>query len=258
VQDLGLIGLLQHVQLLPFAMPFISIPGSTLGNRNMAGEAVAMAIPFGVAVIATPRRGRARLAAGIALLLAELMFLAVTRARGAWIGGALGVVMFFVVRRPALPRKALLLSIPVVAVGAAGAVTLKKRQYSSVGTTTSPTYSLGNAATSGVGYAIGDGQGVRSVTRNSAGNWTFTLSDPYAYLVGVEVALISNASGAVTSPLCPIAIVSGSTNVATNTSVGSGGTIRLILMASDGQTATDPADGDTLTFHFVLGTTSAL
>jgi len=118
----SLIGLLQHVQLLPFAMPFISVPGSTLGNRNMAGEAVAMAIPFGFAVIAIRGRGRARLAAGIALLLAELLFLAVTRARGAWIGGALGVVAFFVVRRPALPRKALLLLIPVAAVVLAAAL----------------------------------------------------------------------------------------------------------------------------------------
>jgi hypothetical protein len=40
--------------------------------------------------------------------------------------------------------------------------------------------------------------------------------------------------------------------------VGNGGTIRLILMASDGSTATDPADGDSLTFHFTLGLTSAL
>lgn len=147
---------------------------------------------------------------------------------------------------------------PVVAVGALGAVTLKKRQYSSVGTTTSPTYSLGNAATSGVGYAVGDTQGVRSVVRNSAGDYTFTLSDSYAYLVGVDVALISNATGAVTAPLAPIAIVSGSTNVATNTALGNGGTIRLILMGSDGSTPTDPADGDTLTFHFILGNTSAL
>jgi hypothetical protein len=154
--------------------------------------------------------------------------------------------------------KALVDLYPVVAVGAAGAVTLKKRTYSATGTSNSPTYSLGDAPTSGVGYAYGDGQGVRKVVRNSAGNWTFTLSDPYAYLVSVEVALISNATGAVTSPLCPIAIVSGSTNVATNTAVGDGGTIRLILMASDGSTATDPASGDTLTFHFVLGTTSAL
>jgi len=154
--------------------------------------------------------------------------------------------------------KALVDLYPVVAVGGSGAVTLKKRNYSSVGTTTSPTYSLGNAATSGVGYAVGDGQGVRSVTRNSAGNWTFVLSDPYAYLVSVEVALISNTSGAVTSPLCPVAIDTDGTNVATNTALGNCGTIQVLLMASDGSTATDPASGDTLTFHFVLGLSSAL
>ena len=54
----SLIGLLQHVQLLPFAMPSISVPGSTLGNRNMAGEAVAMAAPFGLAAVALQRGAR--------------------------------------------------------------------------------------------------------------------------------------------------------------------------------------------------------
>jgi O-antigen ligase len=101
----SLIGLLQHVQLLPFTIPIISVPGSTLGNRNMAGEAVAMALPFGFAVVASQGRARARFALAIAVLLGELLFLAVTRARGAWIGGVLGVVAFFVVRRPALPPK---------------------------------------------------------------------------------------------------------------------------------------------------------
>jgi O-antigen ligase len=118
----SLIGLLQHVQLLPFSLPIISVPGSTFGNRNMAGEAVAMAIPFGFAAVALQRRSLPRLAAALALLLAELVFLAVTRARGAWIGGALGVVVFFVVRRPAVPRKALLLAIPAAAAVLAAAL----------------------------------------------------------------------------------------------------------------------------------------
>ncbi len=147
---------------------------------------------------------------------------------------------------------------PVVSVGGAGAVTLKRRRYSSVGTSLTPTYSLDNAPTTGVGLAVGDGQGVRSVVRNSAGNWTFTLSEPYAYLVGVSVALISNTTGAVTSPLCPIAVDSDGTVVTTNTALGNGGTIQVVLMASDGSTATDPASGDTLTFHFELGLLSAL
>lgn len=147
---------------------------------------------------------------------------------------------------------------PVVEVGAGGAVTLQKRTYTATGTSNKPTYSLSDAPTSGVGYAYGDGQGVRKVVRNGAGDWTFTLSDPYAYLVSVEVALISNTTGTVTSPLCPIAIDTSGTDVTTNTAIGDGGTIQILLMASDGSTATDPAEGDTLTFHFVLGTTSAL
>lgn len=147
---------------------------------------------------------------------------------------------------------------PIVSVGALGAVTLKRRRYSATGTSNSPTYSTDSAPTTGVGFAVGDGQGVRSITRNSAGNYTFTLSDSYAYLVGVDVALISNTSGTVTAPLCPIAIDTDGTNVATNTALGNGGTIQLVLMASDGSTPTDPASGDTLTFHFILGLSSAL
>ena len=118
----ALIGLLQHVQLLPFAIPIISVPGSTLGNRNMAGEAVALAIPFGFAVVASQGRVRTRLAFAIAISLAELLFLAATRARGAWIGGALGITAFFVVRRPALPGRTRLLLVPVAAVVLAAAL----------------------------------------------------------------------------------------------------------------------------------------
>jgi hypothetical protein len=47
----ALLGLLQHLRLLPFAIPVISLPGSTFGNRNMAGEAVAMSIPFTLAAL---------------------------------------------------------------------------------------------------------------------------------------------------------------------------------------------------------------
>ena len=50
----------------------------------------------------------------VGLLLAQLLYLAATRARGAWIGGALGIVAFVVVRRPALPRATGLLLIPIV------------------------------------------------------------------------------------------------------------------------------------------------
>jgi O-antigen ligase len=111
----SLIGLLQHVELLPFAMPVISTPGSTFGNRNMAGEAVALAVPFGFAAAGARGSGRLWRAAAVLLLIAELLFLAATRARGAWIGAAAGIVVFLVVRRPALPRAARLAILPIAA-----------------------------------------------------------------------------------------------------------------------------------------------
>jgi O-antigen ligase len=128
----SVIGLLQHVELLPFAVPVISVPGSTFGNRNMAAEAVAMSLPFGFAVLASGRLLGARAAGGAAeapgwlrpglvaaLLLVELLYLAATRARGGWIGGAFGIAAFLAVRRPAVPRAARLALIPI-----AGAVAI--------------------------------------------------------------------------------------------------------------------------------------
>jgi len=117
----SLIGLLQHVDLQPLSLPVISVPGSTFGNRNMGGEAVAMALPFAFATIAQARRRGLRSGVAIGLLLAELAYVAVTRARGAWIGGGLGIVAFFLVRRPVFTRRAWLV-LPVGAVVLAAAV----------------------------------------------------------------------------------------------------------------------------------------
>lgn len=146
---------------------------------------------------------------------------------------------------------------PVVAVGGSGAVTLKTRALSAVGTTLTPAYSLTSSPTSGVGYAYSNGEGVRKVVRNAAGDWTFTLSDPYLYLVGVHLLSVSNTTGIITSPLAPVGIISGSTNVQTNTATGDGGTIRILLPDSAGSTGTDPASGDTLFFEILLGTSTA-
>ena len=78
-----------------------------------------MALPFGCAVLASqglpwrrvadgaPARGGGTLRPWlmVGLLLAQLLYLAATRARGAWIGGALGIVAFVAVRRPALAAR---------------------------------------------------------------------------------------------------------------------------------------------------------
>ena len=105
----ALIGLAQHLRLSPLPIPAISVPGSTFGNRNVAAEAVAMAIPFGFGLLgfgettaSAPSRSRRRLLA--LFLLLEIGYLAVARARGAWLGGALGMAVFFALRRPRLSR----------------------------------------------------------------------------------------------------------------------------------------------------------
>ncbi|MDP9036394.1 MAG: O-antigen ligase family protein [Myxococcota bacterium] len=85
----ALIGLLQHVELLPLSIPIISTPGSTFGNRNYAAEVIAMSLPLGVGA-AGMRQGSMRTAILVSLGL-ELVFLAVTRTRGAWIGAACGL-----------------------------------------------------------------------------------------------------------------------------------------------------------------------
>jgi O-antigen ligase len=100
------LGLLQHLELTPVAIPVISRPGSTFGNRNLAADAMAMALPLGVGAAAGARTRAARVATVAALIL-ELVFLAVTRTRGAWIGAAcgLGVTLWLVrshVGRPVL------------------------------------------------------------------------------------------------------------------------------------------------------------
>ena len=105
----ALIGLCQHLRLSPLPIPSISVPGSTFGNRNVAAEAVAMAIPFGFGLLGfgettgpAPSPSRRRTIA--LFLVLEIGYLAVARARGAWLGGALGIGVFFALRRPLLSR----------------------------------------------------------------------------------------------------------------------------------------------------------
>lgn len=138
----------------------------------------------------------------------------------------------------------------VVSVGGAGAVTMKRRSYSAGGATAvSSSTSLVAAPTTGVGYAVG-GDGVRSVARTGTGAWTVTLSDPYQYMLGCELLQTSNTTGLPTA--AAVGIVSGSTDVTTNTGTGNGGVVAIQLVDFAGN-AVDPASGDTLTLRFTFG-----
>jgi hypothetical protein len=135
----------------------------------------------------------------------------------------------------------------IVDVGAAGAVTLLKitlinGQQSSV-----------SAPTSGTGYGVGNGEGVRSVVRTGTGAWTVTLSDSYVRLVGVDLARTQNATGLLTA--ASVGVNSSTTNIQTNTAPGNGGVVAVVLNDWAG-VAVDPASGDRLTLHFVLADAS--
>jgi O-antigen ligase len=92
------VGLLQHFELLKLSIPVFSTPGSTFGNRNLAAEVIAMALPCGLGALAGARSDT-RVAMVCAVSL-ELVFLAVTRTRGAWLGAAVGLAAaLFLARR---------------------------------------------------------------------------------------------------------------------------------------------------------------
>jgi cytochrome c-type biogenesis protein CcmH/NrfG len=94
----SVIGLLQHIDLVSLPIPVISTPGSTFGNRNLAGEAVALSLPlgFGAFSLAASRLERRAIMGALAL---QLLYLAATRARGAWFGGALGMATVAILNR---------------------------------------------------------------------------------------------------------------------------------------------------------------
>lgn len=130
-----------------------------------------------------------------------------------------------------------------VSVGAAGAVTLKKTTYvnAAVSSTSAPT--------SGTGYDYSNGEGVRSVARADTGKWTITLSDAYMLLKGVTLEETSNTTGVPTA--AQVGVVSGSTNVATNTANGNGGVVTVQFVDFAGA-AVDPASGDVITLKITL------
>src|SRR6185312_1955399 len=100
-------GLAQHLGICPLPIPSISVPGSTFGNRNIAAETVAVALPFALARADRTGADGVRGPAAAALALVQVVFLAVARTRGAWIGGAAGMLVFAAMARPRLSRRAM-------------------------------------------------------------------------------------------------------------------------------------------------------
>ncbi len=119
------IGLLQHLEMLPLSIPVISTPGSTFGNRNPAGEAIAMALPFGVGAAARSPKLESRAPMAVSVVL-ELLFLGATRARGAWIGAACGLATVMWLTRARLSRASVTVAIAAI-VGAGLAASVPAR-----------------------------------------------------------------------------------------------------------------------------------
>jgi O-antigen ligase len=117
------VGLLQHVGLLPRALsiPVVSMPGSTFGNRNLAAEVMAMALPLSIGALVVVEESGDRVLVGVAVAI-EIVFLAVTRARGAWFGAACGMLTVGWLLRHTLTRRARGWALPVAVAAIVAAV----------------------------------------------------------------------------------------------------------------------------------------
>jgi hypothetical protein len=87
---------------------------------------------------------------------------------------------------------------------------------------------------------VAQSKGVKSIARNSAGDYTVTLGDKYPTLLGVKHTF-ANA----TAPAAPAMYVKASTT----------STIEVVFNAVG--TATDPASGEAVYLHFIFNDTSA-
>jgi hypothetical protein len=132
-----------------------------------------------------------------------------------------------------------------VSVAAAGAVTLQKWNYPTLGTG-GRVYSAAatGAGTSWPSQYQGGTEGVKSVARTAAGLWTVTLQDGYQRLVGLGV--YSSLAGG----LSTIVAVHENTTI-TNMTAAGGSIIGLTLLSSTG-TAADPASGERVNLILTL------
>ncbi len=139
----------------------------------------------------------------------------------------------------------------VVAVGAAGAVTLQFWNYPLFGGgVNARTYTAASTTGGSTGvpqrYQQGT-DGIFSVTRTGAGLWTFKLQDNFQRLLELQV-MPSLAGG--TSAIVGCGVNSTLTTTASMAAVG--GSVIAIALLSATATALDPASGETIVVHFGL------
>jgi hypothetical protein len=133
-----------------------------------------------------------------------------------------------------------------VAVGAAGAVTLQKWNYPTLGTG-GRVYSAAATGPAATGYPLNyqaGAEGIRSVVRTAAGLWTVTLQDSYQRMVGL--AGYSSLAGGLS------AIVGVAENTTTSNFALQNGAVIGIALLSATATALDPASGEVVKLSFTL------
>lgn len=137
-----------------------------------------------------------------------------------------------------------------VAVGAAGAVTLKKWVYPTLGAgPNARTYQdapLATSLPSGVPGALqynAGAEGVRSVTRTGVGAWTIKLQDNYQRLTALSF-ITENTTGAAT-------VITVAKGPATGMDAVGGSEITVVF-SSAASTPADPAEGDLILLSITL------
>lgn len=121
-----------------------------------------------------------------------------------------------------------------------------------IGATGAPTLQAFNRAT-GQWQAAGAAgyNGIKSVTRNSAGNYTFVLQDSYVALLAAWVGYAQDAN-----PAAP-----NTQTTATGTNVRSATSPQVTIQTRTGATgnaATDPASGEVMVVDFELSDSTAV
>lgn len=131
----------------------------------------------------------------------------------------------------------------VVNIGASGAPTLQQWTPSSGG---GGSYKAAVAA---------GARGIKSITRNSTGNYTVVLQDSFQRLVNYEISFIGPSG--TTVPLAPIAtVIPSSGGTATNVNSNTSPQITFVCQSSAG-TPADPASGEQMLLTFFLQNSTA-